>query len=230
MNPLLEPWTPPFDLLPFDKVRDEHWGPALDLALAEARSAVQAIAADPKAPTFQNTIAALELADRRLSWISEAFGLVANADSNPTREALDLEFAPKRSALKHEIASNGALFRRVDALWQAREDLDLDPEEARVLLLTHRRFVRAGARLEGNAAERMKDIQGRLAVLMAQFGQNVLADERGWMMPLSEADLEGLPDFVVTAACGRGGAYALRVAACALSPVLPPPGSAPARV
>ena len=116
MNPLLEPWTTPYGLPPFDKICDEHWEPAFRQALAEAKAAIRTIVDNPEPPSFQDTIVALELADRRLSLVSEAFWLLANADSNPAREALDLELAPKLSSYRYEITSNKALFGRIDAL------------------------------------------------------------------------------------------------------------------
>ncbi|MEM1352777.1 MAG: M3 family metallopeptidase, partial [Pseudomonadota bacterium] len=108
------------------------------------------------------------------------------------------------SAHFSEISSNKALFARLAELWARRDALDLSAEQARVLMLTHRQFVRSGAALEGKAETRMKEIKSRLAVLGTQFTQNLLADERAWFMALSEADLEGLPDFVVDAAQAAG--------------------------
>jgi peptidyl-dipeptidase Dcp len=206
MNPLLEPWTTPFGLPPFDAISDADFGPAVDATLAEARSAVRAIGDSPEPASFQNTIVALELADRDLSRVLSAFWSVTGADSNDARQALERELAPKLSAYGSEITSNKALFARIDDLWQRRAALGLSPEEARVLDLTHRSFVRAGARLEGDDAERMKEIKSRLATLGTQFAQNVLADERGWSMALADADMEGLPDFVVAAAQSAGEA------------------------
>ncbi|HAR50282.1 MAG TPA: peptidase M3, partial [Roseovarius nubinhibens] len=125
---------------------------------------------------------------------------VAGADSNAARQALQREFSPKLAAYSSEIYSNAALFGRVEALWQGREALGLDPQQARLLYLTRRGFIRAGAALTGAEAQRMKEIMQRLAELGTSFTQNLLADEAGWHMELGEEDLEGLPDFVVKAA------------------------------
>ncbi|MBP1804701.1 M3 family metallopeptidase [Rubellimicrobium aerolatum] len=206
MNALLSDWTTPFGLPPFDAIRDEEFGPAVDAALEEARANVRAIAEDGAAPTFGNTVAALERADATLSRVLGAFYAVAGADSNDARRALERELAPKLSAYGSEITSNTALFGRIDELWTRKDALGLNPEEERVLFLTHRGFVRSGARLEGTAAERMKEVKARLAVLGTQFSQNVLADERDWAMPLGEQDLEGLPEFVVAGARAAGEA------------------------
>jgi peptidyl-dipeptidase Dcp len=196
-NPLLAPWTAPFGLPPFGSIRDEHFAPAFEAALAEARAEVARIAGQEEAPTFANTIAALELAEAGLDRVAWVFYNLASADSNEAREALMRELAPKMAAFASEITMNRPLWARIRDLWERREALGLSPEEARVLELYRRMFVRAGADLEGAEAERLKAVKERLAVLGTRFAQNLLADERDWVMPLAEADLEGLPDFLV---------------------------------
>ncbi len=203
-NVLLQDWDTPFGLPPFDRIRDADFAPAFEAALAEARAAIDAIAADPAPPDFGNTIAALERVDLRLSRVMSPFWAAAGADSNPAREALERDFAPRLAAYSSDITENKALFTRIEALWQAREALDLTAEQDRVLLLTRRGFVRAGAQLQGEAAARMREIKTRLAVLGTAFTQNLLADERDWAMDLSEADLADLPDFLVAALRAAG--------------------------
>ena len=127
-----------------------------------------------------------------------------SADSNPKREALQREFSPKLAAHFSAITANKALYTRVKAVWDQREDLDLTQEQARVLMLTHRGFLRGGAALEGAEDARMQEIKSRLATLGTNFTQNLLADERDWHMELSDADLQGLPDFVVRNARAAG--------------------------
>ena len=199
-NPLLSDWTGPFGLPPFADIRDADFGPAFDTALAEARAAIAAIADNPEPADFANTVAALELAEQTLERVAGVFFNLAGADSTPAREALQRELAPKLSAFSSEVTMNRALFARIETLWQARDSLGLTREEARVLELYRRMFVRAGAQLEGAGAERLKDVKSRLAVLATRFTQNLLADERGWARPLTPDELEGLPDFVIAAA------------------------------
>ncbi|EEW26094.1 M3 family metallopeptidase [Rhodobacter ferrooxidans] len=201
-NALLDPWTTPFGLPPFAAIRDEDFGPAFDVALAEARANIAAIAGAAEAPTFANTIAAMELAEAALDRVSGVFYNLAGADSTPAREALQRDLAPKLSAFASEMTNNRALFDRVEAVWQGREALA--GEERRVLELYRQMFVRSGAKLEGEAAARLTAVKSRLAVLGTQFSQNLLADEREWFMELAEADLEGLPDFVRDAARAAG--------------------------
>lgn len=199
-NPLLADWTGPFALPPFALLRDDDFAPAFEAALAEARANIARIAADPAPPSFANTIEALELAEEALDRVSGVFFNLAGADSTDAREALQRDLAPKLSAFASEVTMNRPLFARIEALWQGREGLGLSPEQLRVLTLYRRMFVRAGAELEGAAAERLTAVKSRLAVLGTSFSQNLLAEERDWAMPLAAADLEGLPDFVVAAA------------------------------
>jgi peptidyl-dipeptidase Dcp len=203
-NPLLDTWDTLFELPPFERIEDDHFEPALESALDEGRAAIRAIAENPEPPTFANTIEALELADATLDRVAGVFFNLAGSDANPVREALQRDFAPKFSAYSSEIVNNAALFARIADLWERRESLGLTPEQMRVLMLTHRSFVRSGAALDGDARDRLTEVKSRLAVLGTSFAQNLLADEREWFMPLSEADLEGLPDFVIAAARAAG--------------------------
>ena len=204
MNPLLQDWTTPFGLAPFDIISDDDYAPALEEALAAHNAEIDAIAGTSDAPSFANTVEALEAVGGKLDKVLSVFYTVAGADSNPAREALQRDFSPKLSAHFSEISANKALFARVDAVWQGRDALDLSDEQARVLKLTHLGFVRAGSALTGADEARMKVIKGRLAVLGTEFTQNLLADERSWFMELEEADLEGLPDFVIDTARAAG--------------------------
>jgi len=203
-NPLLSQWDTPFELPPFSQIKDEDFAPAFEDAIAEARRNIVKIAANPDAPTFANTIEAMELAEDSLGRVLSVFYNLAGADSTPMREELQLEFAPKLSAYSSEISMNEVLFQRVETLWNRRDDLGLTDEQARVLMLSHRGFVRAGAQLQGAAQERLKEVLERLAILGTEFSQNLLADEREWFMALGEDDLEGLPDFVLDAAKSAG--------------------------
>ncbi|MFN3822578.1 MAG: M3 family metallopeptidase [Pseudorhodobacter sp.] len=203
-NPLLAQWDTPFGLPPFEAIGDADFAPAFEAALAAARARVAEIATDPVAPNFANTIEALELASGDLDRVSGVFYNLAGADSTDAREALQRDLAPKMSAYSSEVTGNAALFARIETLWQSRDALDLTDEQARVLELYHRMFVRAGARLQGAGAERLRDVKSRLAVLGTTFSQNLLAEERGWFMEVTEAELEGLPDFVMDAARAAG--------------------------
>ena len=203
-NPLTARWTTPFDLPPFAEIEDAHFAPAVEQTLAEGRDRIAQIATNPEPPTFANTIDALELADDDLGRVLSVFFFQTSVDSTPTREALQRDFSPLLSAYGSDIMLNADLFARIDALWQQRDALDLTDEQARVLELRHRSFVRSGAALEGADRERLRLIDARLSELSTRFGQNLLADERDWLLDLTEDDLTGLPDFVRDGARAAG--------------------------
>lgn len=203
-NALLEDWDTPFQIAPFQRIGDGDFAPAFDAALAEARANITGIADNPEPPTFANTIEALERADETLNRVLSVFFNLAGADSNPEREALQRAFSPKLAQYGSEITMNAPLFARIATLWQGRDALGLSDEQMRVLYLTHRSFLRAGAQLKGAARDRLAEVKERLAVLGTEFTQNLLADEREWFMELAESDLEGLPDFVVASARAAG--------------------------
>ena len=203
-NPLLADWTGPYKLPPFTEISDADFAPAFDAALTEARANIAAIADSPDAPTFANTIEAMELAEEALEKVAGVFYNLAGADATPARQELMRDLAPKLAAFSSEITMNTALFGRIDQLWQSRESLGLGPEQARLLEQYYQMFTRSGAALEGDAAERMREIKQRFASITTQFSQNLLADESGWFRPLAEEDLEGLPDFVIDTARAAG--------------------------
>ncbi|MBT8414948.1 MAG: M3 family metallopeptidase [Boseongicola sp.] len=203
-NPLLAEWSTPFALPPFEAISDDDFEPALLAALEESRASIAAIAENPEAPSFENTIEALELADETLGRVLSVFYNLAGTDANPKREALQRSFSPLISEYSSEITRNRALFQRVENIWATKDSLDLSAEQERVLMLTHRSFVRAGAQLEGAKSDRLAEVKSRLATLGTEFTQNIVAEERSWVMDLEDSDLVGLPDFLVDAAKAAG--------------------------
>jgi peptidyl-dipeptidase Dcp len=203
-NPLLSNWNTPFELPPFADISDDDFSPAFDATIAQARENIKEIAENLAEPTFENTIETLEQVDDDFGRVLSVFYNLAGADSTPKREELQREFSPKLAAYSSEISMNAALFSRVETLWEQRDQLDLTPEQQRVLMLSHRGFVRAGAQLQGAKRDRLKEVLQRLAVLGTEFSQNLLADEREWFMELDEDQLAGLPDFLIAAAREAG--------------------------
>ncbi len=199
-NPLLQDWTGPFELPPFDLIKEEHFAPAFETAFAEGRAAIDAIAENSDAPTFANTIEEMERADALLDKIAGVFFNLAGANTNDALEALQRDLSPKFAAYSAETLMNPDLFARVDALYQQRDTLGLTAEQLRVLEKYHKMFVRAGAALDVGGKARLKEVMQSLASLGTKFSQNVLADEKSWEMVLGADDLDGLPDFVVSSA------------------------------
>ncbi|WGI21577.1 M3 family metallopeptidase [Amylibacter sp. IMCC11727] len=197
-NPFLTDWSTPFELPPFDLIKDEHFAPAFDAAFEQSRAAINAIADNASAPTYANTIDALETADALMDKVAGVFFNISGSDSNDARQALQRDLAPRFAAFNSETMMNEALFKRIKHLNENRDGNTA--EQNRVLDLYHRMFVRAGANLTGDAKKRLPEVTARLAELGTAFTQNLLKDEADWYMELGPQDLDGLPDFLLSAA------------------------------
>ncbi|WP_265500976.1 M3 family metallopeptidase [Paracoccus beibuensis] len=197
MNRQLTRWTGPEGLPRFDQIADRDFAPAFDRELAAAEAAHEAIAANPDAPTFENTIAAMEVADEGLNRVLSIFYTLAGVDSNEARQALQRDFAPRLAEYGSRISMDPRLYARVKAVAEGAGALA--PEGRRITELALRDLTRAGAGLEPAGRERMAEIRARLAVLTTQFTQNVLADERDYVLPVADGRLTGLPGWLVRA-------------------------------
>jgi peptidyl-dipeptidase Dcp len=200
-NPLLQPWTAPHGLPPFDAIRAEHFAPAFVVAMREHRSELDMIAAQTEAPSFGNTVARLDASGRLFARLDGAFHNLCASETSDALQAAQRELAQPMAAHSNAIYLNKRLFARLDELHARRAVLGLSAEQQRLLEQLHSDFVRAGARLQGADRERFAALNERLAALMTAFGQNVLADEAAFRLTLAtEADMAGLPDFVRDAA------------------------------
>ncbi|HEY0121566.1 MAG TPA: M3 family metallopeptidase [Rhizobium sp.] len=227
VNPALVEWTGHQGLPRFDAVKDADFAPAFDAALASHETEIEAIANNGDAPTFANTVTALEIAGDALSRVSALFWNKAGAHTNEVIQTLERQIAPKISRHYSKIGMNAALFARIDALWEGRDGLGLTLEETRVLERHWKGFVKSGAKLPKTEQERLATINETLAGLGAQFGQNVLGDEKSWALILSEeADLAGLPDYLKDAMAaaarerGEEGKYAVTLSRSIIEPFL----------
>ncbi|SNT71733.1 M3 family metallopeptidase [Paracoccus seriniphilus] len=197
MNSELTCWTGPEGLPRFDLIADEDFAPAFELELAAAEAAHEAIVGNPAPATFDNTIAAMETAEQGLNRLLSVFYTLAGVDSNPARQALQRDFAPRLAAYGSKTSMDPRLFARVK---QVAEGMDaLPPQDRRITELALRDMTRAGAGLTGEARDRMAQIRSRMAVLTTEFTQNVLTDERDFVLPVSEDQLKGLPDWLLRA-------------------------------
>ena len=226
-NSAIFDWNGHQGLPRFDAVSDSDFAGAFDVALKAHEAEIDAIANNAQEPTFENTVIALEIAGDDLSRVSSLFWNRAGAHTNETIQALERDIAPKMSRHYSKIGMNAALFARIDALWERRDALGLTLEETRVLERHWKGFVKAGAKLSKPEQERLAAINEELAGLGANFGQNVLGDEKGWSLILTdEADLAGLPDFLrdamAAAAAERGseGSYAVTLSRSIVEPFL----------
>jgi peptidyl-dipeptidase Dcp len=200
-NPLLQPWTAPHGLPPFDAIAPAHFKPAVEAAMRCNLEELRAIAEQAEAPSFDNTIAAFDRCGRLLDRIASVFYNLTASETNPALQGVQRELAGPLAAHSSAVYMDAALFQRVDTLHSQRHSLGLSPEQLRMLERVHLDFVRAGARLQGEQQARYAQVMQALAGLTTRFAQNVLHDESSWQLPLNgEADLAGLPAFVRDAA------------------------------
>src|ERR1700704_1718974 len=200
-NPFLVESALPYHLPPFDKIKDEYFVPATEAGMQEQLKEVDAIAADAEKATFDNTVVALERTGRLLDRTQRTFSNLNAADTNPTRQKIETELAPKLSAHHDAILLNSKLFARIQELYSNRERLGLDPESSYLLERYYKDFVRAGAKLSDPDKEKLKKINAELATLQTQFDQNVLKEKNASSIVVDRReDLAGLSDNQIAAA------------------------------
>ena len=192
-NPLLQRSALPFQLPPFDKIKDEHYAAAFDAGMAEQRKEMDAIAHDPSPPTFDNTIVAMERTGQLLTRVSKVFFNLNASNTDDAMQKIEADMAPKLSAHQDSILLDPALFARVDGLYQKRDSLGLDPESAQLLSRYETNFVRAGARLSPADQAELKKLNEQISTLTTRFRQNVLeATKQGAVEVDDVAELDGL--------------------------------------
>ena len=200
-NPLVAPWKGPYGgVPPWDEARPELFPAAFETALAEQRKEFDAIAGDPAAPTFENTIAAMERAGETLDRVARLFAVLRQNISTPEIQKIDREWQPKLSAAADAITFNHGLFIRIESVYRSLGGSTLTPEQKRLTERTYDEFVRRGARLNDAQKSRLSEINQELATLFSEFRTKVLADENTWTVLEREADLAGLPASLVSAA------------------------------
>ncbi|HEY6046265.1 MAG TPA: M3 family metallopeptidase, partial [Pyrinomonadaceae bacterium] len=201
-NPLLAEWTGPYGGIPrFDLVKIEYFKPALETAMAEQLSEVDKIANNPAAPTFENTIVAMERAGQTLNRVSTVYGVWGSTMASPEFQVVQREMAPKLAAFNDKINQNEALFKRVETVYNSPAKQKLNPEQQRLTWLYYTNFVRSGAKLDAKAKARLSEINQKLAGLFTKFSQNVLFEENNQFVELKdEKDLAGLPQSLRDAA------------------------------
>jgi len=226
-NKLLEPWTGPFGAPPFADVNVADYRPAFATALAQQEAEIAAIANNAEAPSFTNTIEALERSGDALDRVSLLFFNLAATDTDDDYQAIEREMAPVLSRHRNAIYLNEALYRRVEAVDAKKDSLGLTPEQLRVLERYVITFKRAGAGLSEESRKRLSEIGERLATLGTQFGQNVLADEKSFTLVLDGADdLAGLPEPLIDAAAaaaeerGLKGKHVITLSRSSVEPFL----------
>ncbi|MEO5959586.1 MAG: M3 family metallopeptidase [Opitutaceae bacterium] len=203
-NPFLRESTLPYQYPPFDKIKDAHYAPAFEAGMAEQLQEVAAIANTPSAPTFDNTLVALERSGQLLGRVNRTFYNIVGTLTNDALRAVEKDIAPKQAAHTDAILLNAPLFARIDALHQRREQLGLDPESKRLLERYYKDFVRAGAKLSEADKGKLKAMNQEIAALETAFGQNIQKSSNAGENEIAAAEAAAKED-------GKPGKFILRL-------------------
>ena len=225
-NPLTGEWRTPFGAVPFDQIRPGHFVPAFDAGMTAHLKEIEAIAKNPAAPDFANTIAAMERAGRDLDRVAAVFFNMTSANSSDAIRAIQTQMAPRMAAHQNRILLDPALFARVKAVYESRAEAGLDAEQQRVVERYHLQFTRAGAALTEAQRTRVAAISERLAALSSQFQQNLMKDTDEWALFLDAAQMAGVPEALKGAAAaeakarGQDGKFAITLQRPSVEPFL----------
>ena len=210
-NPFFTESTLPFHFPRFDLIKDSDYAPAFERGMSDQLKEMDAIASNPDKPTFDNTIVAMEKSGRLLGRVAAVFDNLKDANTDDEIQKVDADMSPKRAAESDSIFLNAALFARVQAVYEQRASLGLDPESLRLVELYYRDFVRAGARLSDADKTHLRALNGEIASLQTTFSQNVLNEKNSSSIVVHDrAELAGLSDSEIAhmAECGQGGGQA----------------------
>ena len=200
-NPLLQEYKTPYTVPPFDKIKNEHYKPAITKGIEAHEAEISKIATDKSAPTFANTIEALENAGLLLNNVTTVFYNVNSANTNDEMQAIAKEMSPSLSAHNDNIYLNEALFNRVKTVYDSRNKLKLGSEQSKLLEETYKSFVRSGANLSVADKGKLRQLNSRLSLLTLTYGQNVLAETNNFELVITDKkDLAGLPQNIIDAA------------------------------
>jgi len=226
-NPFFANWNTPFGAPPFDEIQDQHFGAAFDRAIKEWEAEIEVIAANPAAPTFENTVEALDRSGALFDKVAGVFNAINASDTNPARQTVARELAPREARLDDLRLQNPDIWARIDALYENKGDLGLSDEESALLTRFRKDYVRAGAALDPQKKAEVSDLNAKLAGLQNKFAENLLADAQAWELVLTdEADLEGLPQDIRDAAAdvaqerGHEGAWVFTLSRSSFTPFL----------
>ena len=198
-NPLLLAYNTPFNLPPFDRIETEHFIPAFEKAMQEHNMEIDAITANPEAPTFENTLVALDYSGYRLTEVSYIFSNLNSSHTNEELQEIAREVTPKLSAHSTDIMLNMDLFERVRAINEQKEKLNLNEEQEMLLERTYKSFIRGGAALDSDKQQRLREINEQLSVLTLQFGDNIRDETNSFELVIeNKDDLSGLPSDLVS--------------------------------
>jgi peptidyl-dipeptidase Dcp len=226
-NPFFETYTTPYQIPPFDLIKNEHFKPALLEGIKRHEIEIEAILSNPEKPSFDNTILAMENSGKLLSKVSTVFYNLNSANTNEEIQSIAKELAPKLSAHNDNINLNEVLFKRVKSIWDDQKNLKLNMEQSKILENIYKNFIRSGANLSEESKKRMREINSEMAVATLKYGQNILAETNSYELVISDKnDLAGLPnELIETAAAdakakGKTGKWVFTLSNSSLMPFL----------
>jgi len=200
-NPFFNEYDTPFEVPPFEQIKAAHYMPAYLKGMEEEQKEIKAIINNPKAPTFENTIKALEYSGQLLNKVSRVFGSLNSANTNDTLQKINKKLSPLLSKHRDDISLNDSLFQRIKSVYENRDKFTLTEEEKKVLDNTYKNFVRSGAALSPEDKGKLRKINEESSILAVQFGQNLLAETNGFQLVIDKKeDLSGLPEGAITQA------------------------------
>jgi peptidyl-dipeptidase Dcp len=200
-NPLLAEFQTPFGIPPFDKIKESHYMPAIKEGIKQQNAAIEGIIVESEAPSFENTIVALDNSGQLLNKVYAVFNNLVSAHTNDELQRLSKEIEPMLAAHNDEIRMNPKLFTRIKTVYEQRKNLGLNREQERLLEKWHKDFVRSGANLNQEQKKQLKDINQQLSVLSVQFAENVLKENNAFELVIdNKEDLAGLTENLITGA------------------------------
>ena len=198
-NPLLTESTAPFGAPEFDKIENEHYLPAFEQGIAEAKAEIDAIVANQEEPTFENTIEAMEYAGQTLSKVASIFYAVMEAHTDETKQQIAEQISPMLTEYSMYVSLNNDLFQRVKAVYEKKDELGLDQDQMTLLEDNYKSFVRGGANLSDEDKAVYSKLSEELSLTTLQFSKNVLAATNAYTLHITDStELGGLPEFVKT--------------------------------
>ncbi len=227
MNPFFQAYATPFEVPPFDKIKNEYFKPAILEGIKRHEAEINTIANNPEAPTFENTILAMENAGELLSNVNVVFSNLNGANTNEELQKIAKEVSPNLAAHNDNIYLNEKLFARVKAIWNKKESLNLNLEQAKILENLHKAFVRSGANLADADKDKLRKINAELSLTSLKYGQNILAETNKFELVIDDKkDLAGLPQELINAAAedaktkGKEGKWVFTLSNSSVMPFL----------
>ncbi|WP_277014498.1 M3 family metallopeptidase [Flavobacterium lindanitolerans] len=227
MNPFFQPYSTPYEVPPFDKIKNEHFKPAILEGIKRHEAEINAIANNTAAPTFENTILAMENAGELLANVNIVFSNLNGANTNEEMQKIAKEVSPNLAAHSDNIYLNEKLFARVKAIWDKKESLGLNQEQAKILENLHKAFVRSGANLATADKEKLRKINAELSMTSLKYGQNILAETNKYELVITDKkDLAGLPQELINTAAddakakGKEGKWVFTLSNSSVMPFL----------